>query len=345
MALLMVEAFTPPGEKVDLVVDCQALVHGFQHTDAKRHDYRNKFAGFWHTAHHVIKAIHKVKSHMTRAQATELDQVLWWQGNSFADLQANLALPRHQDLELDEFLKAHKQQKTQLKAICTHLAAIEKLHPMAALLKQHPRSKQAAQQARTKARHTWTWQADRRICTVCGMAPRRRQVPQQNAACPGPQHGLQGIHPTHSMRCSQHMASEQLIVFCKACGKYGQNKVVQLRHPCKGHVSQASTTAHKRLMAGIHPISKCHLSGHVAWLAQKRSLDGEPACTVPGPSPTTGLDDALPQSGLLPPPPPPPPGEALMAQLAWLDAAEAAMEEEQFQDVSGFDHGQGFDEA
>jgi hypothetical protein len=29
MALLMVEAFTPPGQQVELVVDCQALVHGF----------------------------------------------------------------------------------------------------------------------------------------------------------------------------------------------------------------------------------------------------------------------------------------------------------------------------
>jgi hypothetical protein len=88
---------------------------------------------FWDLAHHVVSTVHKVKSYMTRAQATELDQILWWRGNTLADLMANLALPRHQEIELADFLKSNKQQKQHLKAICMHLAAIEKLAPLASL--------------------------------------------------------------------------------------------------------------------------------------------------------------------------------------------------------------------
>jgi hypothetical protein len=69
------------------------------------------FFGFWHTAHHVLAAVHKVKSHMNRAQATELDQIEWSQGNTLADLQANLALPRHQEIELTDFLMLQPLRK------------------------------------------------------------------------------------------------------------------------------------------------------------------------------------------------------------------------------------------
>jgi hypothetical protein len=62
------------------VVDCQALVQGFQATDQTRASYRNKFAFFWQVAHQVIGDIHKIKSHMKRAQAEELNQVEWLQG-------------------------------------------------------------------------------------------------------------------------------------------------------------------------------------------------------------------------------------------------------------------------
>jgi hypothetical protein len=102
-------------------------------------------------------------------------------GNTLADLQANLALPRHQKIELADFLKAHKQQKSGLKPICMHLAAIEKLAHMAAIFKKQPRTKQAAHQPRAKARHVWAWQADRRVCLTCGMAPRRRHAPHAPA--------------------------------------------------------------------------------------------------------------------------------------------------------------------
>jgi hypothetical protein len=135
----------------------ELVVSGFGSTDTKRTNYRNKFAGFWYTAHKVMSQVHNVKSHMTRAQAIALDQVVWLNDNSLADLHANLALPLYQELELDYFLKAHKQQKQQLRAVCSKLAAVEQCHPMAALRKLHPRTKQAAARAKQKRGHVWTW--------------------------------------------------------------------------------------------------------------------------------------------------------------------------------------------
>jgi hypothetical protein len=124
-----------------LVADCQALVQGFEATEAARAPYRNKFAGYWQVAHQVISDIHKVKSHMTKAQAEGLGQLVWWHGNSTVDWLANLALPQYPEVDLAEFTQADKQQKLTLRQVCQHLSQVEKLTPLGKLLKEHPRTK------------------------------------------------------------------------------------------------------------------------------------------------------------------------------------------------------------
>jgi hypothetical protein len=283
MALLMVEAFTPPGQQVSLVVDCQALVQGFEATTAQRASYRNKFAGYWQVAHQVIRDIHKVKSHMTRAQAESASQVEWWHGNSTVDWLANVALPQYPQVELDDFFRDAKVQKSTLRQVCDHLSQVENMAPMARLLKENPRTKAAKEQAKARRRHCWTWQGSRRLCTLCGIAPRTQDVGTLRRPCAGSIPGYEVIHGTHRMRITGIVASGAALVFCKQCGSYGQSRFANLRLPCQGRPSAATRTMHKRLLRGQHPLTQVSLLPHVAWRPDQVSKVGPPTDPVPLP--------------------------------------------------------------
>jgi hypothetical protein len=215
IALLLVEAFTPPNQQVALVVDCQSLLQGFEATAPTRASYRTKFAGFWQVAHHFISQVHKVESHMKRDQAVAQDQVEWWQGNDKADWLANQALPQYIAVEEQDFLKAAQLQKSRLRQICVHLSQVEAQAPMARLLKLHPRTKASRERTQATRKHNWVWHSDCRQCRRCGIIPRREDRRSLGQTCPGRQAGHAQVHPTHRMRGAAIPGAEVSLVFCK----------------------------------------------------------------------------------------------------------------------------------
>jgi hypothetical protein len=67
------------------------------------------------------------------------------------------------------------------------------------------------------------------------------------------------------MRMTSFPASGIPIVFCRLCGCYGQTRFAKLRQVCTGRPTAATTTMHKRLMRGVHPLTQVQLRPHVAW--------------------------------------------------------------------------------
>jgi hypothetical protein len=194
-------------------------------------------------------------------------------------------------------LQAAAQQRQRLRQVCDHLSQVEALAPMGRLLRLHPRTKASKAAAQSTRHHVWVWLCDRRLCQRCGLMPRRQDCRSYRASCPGHTPGHSQVHPSHKMRYTTVLGVEVPLVFCKACGSYGQTRFAKLRQACPGKPSAATYTMHKRLMQGRHPLSQVPLAPHTAWRPPVPKCRQPFAAAAPRSRPSSHTDSVVPGPG------------------------------------------------
>jgi hypothetical protein len=204
-----------------------------------------------------IYCIHKIKSHLTYAQACDRNMGQWWQGNQLVDSLAQAAAWRASVSpgEAAAYSKQIRWAEQYLRDIAQALLA----------WKGEATFPRDFEKPRTDPRRTalpahqyeWCQQEQAWICTACWKYRQasKAQKPDKTGSKTIPVTDVKRLHPSHDFRFAQGPWGAKPLIFCRRCGHYTRRRLADL-----GWMVPRSHHSHGGPVGCLPAVSTDHLS-------------------------------------------------------------------------------------
>ena len=255
------------GVRGALAIDCNAVLSTARRPVQQRVDYRRKHGTWWKRVGLLATSQwHKVRAHVDVPEnpVTDEEKDIWL--NDKADNRAKESLKWHGLAECTE--SDYKVAATRAKHFLTEAACNMAEHPPPREqgIEYHKEPKQGHQLvAKVRHPHQWYWtHRGTWRCRQCWREKWQTESQQNFEPCGsvgGTMRQLGICAPFHQLTAAVVDGGPEMVIFCRACGGFAENRASKLAGPtCKA--TSWTRRSLRRLEQGFHPTRNAALSDY-----------------------------------------------------------------------------------